>query len=270
MLRRFGFLAVVLCLLAAPARAEAQIVQPPVPQETAAKDGRIGTVLDVEGSAAITPVGGMPAAVTVNMPVYLNDIVQTGADARVFILFIDNTNVVLSANALLKIDKYVYDPDDDTSANNNAAYTIEGAFEYVSGLIGHRANPDVQVNTPVGSIGIRGTDFWGGPADGQYDVVVAEGQVSLKTDGGEQLVNKGEGTSVLNRFSRPAPAAVWSAARLNRLAATVRLAHYADALRRMQAIQSRQPEFRQTYGAYVRRAHPQWLHNIAARRAADG
>ncbi len=264
MMRKFCFLAVFLiCAAALPARA--QIVQPPVPQETAEKDGRIGTVIDVEGPAVLTPVGGMPAEAAVNMPVYLNDIAQTGAHARLFILFIDNTNVVLSSNAMLRIDKYVYDPDDATSADNNATYTIEGAFEYVSGLIGHRKDPDVHVETPVGSIGIRGTDFWAGPMDGQYQVAVNEGRVSLKTDGGEEIVNKGEGTYVRGMFDRPAPAEIWSADRFRRMAAEVRLARYAAALRRMHALQSRQPAFREVYRAYVRRAHPHWLRDLHPR-----
>ncbi len=275
MLKRFGFGVVALCALAAPAQGVAQVVPAAAPQTTAAatqtpaKETRIGTLLDVEGPVTVTPAGGQAQAAANNMPIYLNDTVNTGDNARAFVLFIDNTNIVLSADTNLKIDKYVYDPDDDTSANNNATYSIQGAFEYVSGLIGHRANPDVHVETPVGAIGIRGTDFWAGPDSGQYSVAVNEGQVSLKTDGGEQLVDKGEGTTVRSRFSRPAMAQRWSQQRFQRLAATVRLQHYQSAIRNLRAIQSRQPEFRQRYTSYVRQSHPHWWHHVDHDRHQD-
>ncbi len=266
MLKRFGFGVVALCTLAAPSQGFAQTVPSAAPQTAAqapVQKARIGTLLDVEGAVTVTPAGGQAQAAANNMPIYLNDTLNTGDNARAFVLFIDNTNIVLSADANLKIDKYVYDPDDDTSTNNNATYSIQGAFEYVSGLIGHRANPDVHVETPVGSIGIRGTDFWAGPDSDQYSVAVNEGQVSLQTDGGEQLVNKGEGTTVRNRFSRPALAERWSQQRFQRLAQTVRLQHYQSAINRLREIQPRQEGFRQRYTSYVRQSHPHWWHHTA-------
>ena len=222
-----------------------------VPAFAQTNDGIIGTVLEVEGSGSVTPAGGSEATpAAVNMPVHLNDVVQTAPSSRIFILFIDNTQLTLSENAHVSIDDYVFDPDDNT--NNKAAYSvIQGAFQYVSGLIGKRENPDVHIETPVGSIGIRGTDFWAGNIDSQYGVAVNDGQVALKTDAGEEVVNKGEGTSVQDRHSIPAHAQAWPREKFERVASTVRLKRQGLVRRKMRGMQGRQRFLQRRYKNYM-------------------
>ena len=222
----------------------------------AENDGVIGTILEIEGSATVTPENGAtPVAAALDTPLHLNDTVQTGANSKVFILFIDNTELTLSENTQAKIDDYIYDPEDNT--NNKALYEVmQGAFQYVSGLIGKKDNPDVHIETPVGSIGIRGTDFWAGNLDGQYNVAVNEGQVALKTDGGEEVVNKGEGTSVAGRSFRPAPAAVWKPEKLQRIASTVHLQRHEWVRQRIQAVQGRQRFLQNRYRTYMKTRRP--------------
>ncbi len=234
----FAALAVLLIFTACPALAGE------------ANDGVIGTILEVQGSASVTPQGGQAAAAAIDAPLHLNDVVQTGAESRVFILFIDNTELTLSEKTQVKIDDYVYDPDDNSG--NKALYGVmQGAFQYVSGLIGKKENPDVHIATPVGMIGIRGTDFWAGDLDGQYSVAVNEGQVALKTDAGEEVVNKGEGTSVRDRHARPDRAKAWGREKLQRIAGTVRLERREMVRQRIAAMQGRQQQLRQRYKEYM-------------------
>ena len=215
-----------------------------------ADEGVIGTILEVEGNATVTPSsGGKFSAAMVDTPVHLNDVIQTSAAARVFILFIDDTKLTLGENAKLKIDNYIFDPENNN--NNKALYSIQGAFQYISGLIGKKENPDVNIDTPVGSIGIRGTDFWAGNLDGQYGVAVNEGRVALKTEAGEEVVNKGEGTSVRNGHSVPEHARVWSRERFQRVSTTVRLRRQAMVWQRIKSMQSRQKILRIRYKNYM-------------------
>jgi hypothetical protein len=217
-----------------------------------ADEGVIGTIVEVEGSVSLASSGAQPVTATVNMPVHLNDVVQTGIASRAFILFIDNTELTLSENAVVTVNSYVYNPDDNT--NNQASYSVvQGAFNYVSGLIGKKDNPDVHIDTPVGSIGIRGTDFWAGNLDNQYSVAVNEGQVALKTDAGEEVVNKGQGTAVKDRHSIPSHAEMWAPEKFRRIADTVHLQHAALVRQRIKAMQGRQVLLRNHYKNYMAR-----------------
>lgn len=175
----------------------------------------IGTLIEIEGTVTVNS-----KAAEVNHPISLDDTVTTGAESRAMIVFIDDTELTLSDNSELKIDAYVFDPDD--TADNKAEYSIlEGAFLYTSGLIGKKENPDITVNTPVGSMGIRGTEFWGGDLDGEYNVLVNDGRVNVKTDAGEELIEKGQGTSVKGRKFRPTAPAPIAIERLERAGKTV-------------------------------------------------
>jgi hypothetical protein len=227
----------------------------PAQAQASADDGVIGTIVDVQGSTMVTSANGGTAKVAVaDMPVHLNDTVQTGIDSRMFVLFIDNTELTLSENTQIKIDSYVYDPDDNK--DNSALYSVlQGAFQYTSGLIGKKEHPDVSINTPVGALGIRGTDFWAGELDGQYSVAVNEGQVVLKTDAGEEVVNGGEGTSVKGRRFRPDRAKAWGREKLERIAATVHLKRREWIRQRITAMQGRQQELRQRYKEHMKAKH---------------
>lgn len=226
------------------------LASPPAFAQT--DDGVIGTIVEVEGNVSLAPPGGQPAPATVNMPVHLNDVVQTGVASRAFILFIDNTELTLSENAVVTVDNYVFDPDDNT--NNRASYSVvQGAFQYVSGLIGKKDNPDVHIDTPVGAIGIRGTDFWAGNLDNQYSVAVNEGQVALKTDAGEEVVNKGQGTAVRDRHSAPSHAKAWGPEKFQRIANTVHLQRQVQVRQKINGMQGRQVLLRNQYKSYMAR-----------------
>ena len=87
----------------------------------------------------------------------INDTIQTGSGAKASILFDDNTEFTLGENSKLKVDDYVYDPD---GTANRASYSfLEGVFQYVGGLIDQKDPANVRINTELGEIGIRGTEF---------------------------------------------------------------------------------------------------------------
>lgn len=169
--------------------------------DTSGANAVIGTVLEVQGQVTVTDATGSRAA-ALNSDIHMNDVVTTGPASHVYILLIDNTQWTLAENSKFRVDDFVFDQND--KADNMARYSVlQGAFNYVSGLVAKKANPDVNIATPVGSIGIRGTDFWGGPIDGQYGVMVNEGRVDLTTQAGAVSVAQGQGTTVANRYSKP-------------------------------------------------------------------
>ncbi len=203
-------------------------------------EGVVGTIMDVEGTATVTPDGQTAAkSLALKDPIHMNDAIATGPKSRVVVLLIDNTKFTLSENTKLTVDKYVFDP--DNAANDKAQYSIlAGTFEYVSGLIAKKKNPDVTIGTPYGSIGIRGTKLWAGQLKDSYGVHVDEGAVQFRNDGGQVLVNKGQGTAVKSRKAPPPPAFVFTNEQMQFIAQTVFLANAAAVLERIAGFQGQQ------------------------------
>lgn len=208
----------------------------------------VGTVLEVEGTAAIHSNGRVTAA-TLHTPVRYGDTVTTGAASRVFVQFLDETEIILSEKTELKVDDYIYDPE---GGESRAAYSIlKGVFYYVSGLIGKDPGADIKVETIHGSIGVRGTQFWGGDIDGTYGVLLAEGAVDVKTEAGSVTLKPGEGTFLKGRRAMPVPPKVWAAEKTERAKATVRLQRQELVRQRVGANKARNTALRQKFKGFA-------------------
>jgi len=86
--------------------------------------------------------------------VYLGDVVTTGDDSQLGINFIDGASFVMSSNARMTLNQYVYDPDDQKK--NSMLFSLaKGAFTFLAGSIAKTGN--MKVDTPVATMGIRGT-----------------------------------------------------------------------------------------------------------------
>jgi hypothetical protein len=100
---------------------------------------------------------------------------------------------------------------------------VQGAFRSVTGLITQRSHR-YEVRTRVATIGVRGTDFWGGYGltEQGLDVVMLEGHgVYVKTETGTVELDKpGLGTTVLPAAA-PTDARTWGEAKLARAMATI-------------------------------------------------
>lgn len=167
-----------------------------------APEGIIGTILEVEGAGTVTQLGKQPMAAAVKTRVHMNDVIATGPKGRIFILFIDNTQFTLSENTKLKVDKYVFDPQ-NANVNKGNFNLMQGAFKYTSGQLAKKKDPEVSINTPYGNIGVRGTVVLGGRVKDAYGVHVQEGRVQVRNDAGAVLVDKGNGTMIKSRAEKP-------------------------------------------------------------------
>ena len=67
------------------------------------------------------------------------------------------------------------------------------------------------MTTPVAVVGIRGTEFWGGPIDDQaLGVFLIEGAVSVSNAAGQQVLNwPGHGTNIAAPGAAPGPVTFW-------------------------------------------------------------
>jgi hypothetical protein len=146
-------------ILPCPARAQNDLARPAV-RETSSNP--IGKVVKASGSVTIEHAGAVVVQANVSAQagqtkvgdlVYLQDVVQTGADGRVGINFTDGTSFSLSSNARMVLSDFVYEPNGKT--NSTLFNLAKGTFTFIAGNIAKTG--DMKIDTPVATMGIRGT-----------------------------------------------------------------------------------------------------------------
>ena len=122
----------------------------------------IGKVVSTTGAVTIEHVNAVvlqaalsnqPGQAKIGDPIYLGDVLATGADGRVGVTFADGTAFDLSSNARMAMTEFVYDP--NSKSNSSLMSLTKGTFTFVAGKIAKSG--DMKVDTPVATMGIRGT-----------------------------------------------------------------------------------------------------------------
>jgi hypothetical protein len=181
----------------------------------------VGFVDKVENVAEVVS-GDSGATAIIGTPVHMKDELRTGAEGRLQVTFRDNTVLTLGEKASVVIDRYIYDPDRDVG--ETVLQATKGAFRFASGSIKGLKQSNIAVSTPVADIGVRGTEFWGGPMDQKYGVLLLEGEVTVSNqEGSATLSTPGQGTDIPSPLDAPGPVQAWSAEKIARAVATVTL-----------------------------------------------
>jgi hypothetical protein len=122
----------------------------------------IGKVVTATGAVTIEHVtavvvqaalSNQPGQAKVGDPIYLGDVLSTGTNGRVGITFTDGTAFDLSSNARMAMTEFIYDP--NSKSNSSLLSLTKGTFTFVAGKIAKSG--DMKVDTPVATMGIRGT-----------------------------------------------------------------------------------------------------------------
>jgi len=117
----------------------------------------IGQVETAEGTVFAVRVDGTRVQLKVGDPIYQGDTLETAEDGIVGVTFVDNSTLSLDEDGRMVIDELVYDP--GTQDGSASMFVLQGAMSFVSGQLA-KANPDaMQIETPVATIGIRGTSI---------------------------------------------------------------------------------------------------------------
>jgi len=164
----------------------------------------IGSVDAMKGTASVIRADGTQEPLEAGSQIYENDTIITGADSALGVLFVDDSTMSMGGEARLVVDQMVYD--DSTQSGNQLFDVVQGAFVFASGHIG-KANPeDVEVRTPVATIGIRGTKYGVdvGAEGGETAVTLFEGAAVVRNAGGEQVLSSvGHTTRVTDYETAP-------------------------------------------------------------------
>ena len=128
-----------------------------------------GTVTLVTGHASAATAAGGVRDLIKGGPVYQGETIITSSSSFVNIEFTDGGRVLLRPESRFAIERYQFAGGATQPAAQAGAapaqqegaffHLLKGGFRAVSGLIGHVRHEDYAVQTPVATIGIRGTDY---------------------------------------------------------------------------------------------------------------
>lgn len=200
--------------------------------EAAEMPNRIGTILRIQGQAVEQPQGFESRPLSLGAPVHGQSKIKTGPDSRLEIRFIDGSKMILGewAHVSLNINIKDYRPKQQQSAqtgesapgaqksNSMTVNILSGTFRFVTGLIAKINNRSVRFGTQVATIGIRGTDFFGGPlaagmppGEIHYGFMILDGAIDINNrHGGVTLDSPQEGTFLpMKGHKAPTPPATW-------------------------------------------------------------
>jgi hypothetical protein len=147
-------------------------------------ESEIGVARQVETAA----YGIVPASeaeqIHTNDGIYTNQRIETTRKGAIRLQFLDETELWVGASSEVVLDKFLFDPNAGTGAF--AANIAEGIIRMVTGDM---AGGDITLNTPIATIGVRGTDFvLRVAASGAISAIVYEGTICITPNDGSQTV----------------------------------------------------------------------------------
>lgn len=177
------------------------------------------SVLLAVGEVYDTAPDGTRRALKDEDTVYSGDTLSTGADGYLDLDFYDDARVLLRPGTQFQITSFHFVPEahpdnapPTPAASQESAFfrLIKGGLRALTGLIGHVQHDTHRIDTPVATIGLRGTEYevrycaadcgdeaenGRSPEDGLYTSVTA-GSIAVSNKGGETVTTVGQYTHV--------------------------------------------------------------------------
>jgi len=119
-------------------------------------DGTIGVVRNFTGSATLTR-GGNVLPATTGTRLHVGDTLGTGPDGSLGVILRDNSSLSLGPSSSLVLQEFLFSPYEGKLGL--WVRLSKGTMAYLSGLIGKLAPEKARFDTPLATIGIRGTHF---------------------------------------------------------------------------------------------------------------
>lgn len=179
----------------------------------------VGAIERLKGPASRADNSG-EVVLAKDSPIFDGDVLKTGNGTRMIVRFEDESTLTLGENAEVLVDEMIYTPAGaQPESGLQSLKFVQGVFRYVSGKVGKSLPQSVALNTPVATIGIRGTEVIFGeltvgmpPGVPHYGFQIYEGAVDItSTQGTVTLDEPGEGTFLpLGREAAPTPVRQWT------------------------------------------------------------
>lgn len=144
----------------------------------------IGRLTEAQG---VVELNGSVAATGAELRLGMR--VITGVDGRAVLTFADGQTVLLVPNSVFWIKDYRY-AKNQPRENRSATELLKGSMRFISGTMAKETPEAVKIETPVATIGIRGTDFT--VALGSLCLLVREGAIIVTAAGRSLVVEAGQ------------------------------------------------------------------------------
>lgn len=183
------------------------------------KDCSIGKIDRIAGGVKVVREGNTVFPLR-GEAVCLHDRFMTDARGIAEIKFSDGTELSVGKDSVFVIERW---RQRKWFANEAGFELVSGAFRILTGALTQRRHT-FEVRTRVATIGVRGTEFWGGLnlTPGELDVIMLKGKgIYVKNDAGQVDINEaGLGTTVRSG-QKPSDPATWSKDKIHRAVRTI-------------------------------------------------
>jgi hypothetical protein len=124
--------------------------------QTQASDQVVGSLKNVKGTAQVIR-GKQTLAAKQGLKLMQQDTLTTGKDGSLGVIFRDDSVLSLGPESELVIDEFVFQPAEGKMSM--ITNMVKGTASYLTGKIGKAAPDKVKMETPLATIGIRGTHY---------------------------------------------------------------------------------------------------------------
>ena len=192
-----------------------QLARPAAAQSA---DELAGRIVRLKGAASAMQ-DAVPRLLKTDDPIFRGDVISTGREARLEMKMLDEAVVTLSAKTVFVVIDYIA----SGAAPSVAMRLIEGAFAASAGAIAKSPGGSMRVESDVATIGIRGTTFWGGVIDGDFQIaLLSTGRIVIENRAGRtEITQPGQGTLIKSQTVAPTAPSTWAAEKVDRAKRTV-------------------------------------------------
>lgn len=183
----------------------------------------LGVVDRIQGDARIVR-DEQPLALKRGSTVAGGDVLRTGPNSRLRVVFRDGTRLTLGESAEAFIANFVYNP----LKKSGAALLdiIKGAFRFTSGEIARLDDKRIAVRTAGGTASASAAssvDMWGGPIDDAYGLLLLTGDgIEVRNNSGMVVLNRKRAGSTIPAKGAPPDAPVtWNRDKVGKAIAAV-------------------------------------------------
>lgn len=176
----------LLCALSSGARADA------------------ANVVFATGSATVVGVDGKARKAERGSPLAVGETVDTG-DGKAQLRFRDGATISLQPGTQFRVEQFRFSERNGKASeeDNVAMRLLKGTLRAVSGLIGKERREQYRMDTMVGTIGIRGTEYGASLGDAGLVVTTYVGLVEVCNSAGCAMAGAGQTLQVPDGNTRP-------------------------------------------------------------------
>ena len=152
------------------------------------------------GNVQAVGLDGQTRSLNKGAEINSGDTIDT-ANGRTQLRFGDGGYISLQPNTKFRVDDYNFEG--KTDGQEKSFFTlIQGGLRAITGAVGHVNKNAYRINTPVATIGIRGTEFLAF-YDTRLLVRVGNGAVYVSNDGGDLTLFQGQTGEVKGKDTKP-------------------------------------------------------------------